>query len=120
MFVLFAAAACLDTRHVGIGLALYTAVCGILAGFTGPLITGAIVQKMGSFSLATIADGVLLIAAGLLMTGLAFWEKWGGGSSSNFGCLRHKCTADDRQGAKIAAQGSEQPSYHDPVAKEQV
>eukprot|EP00878_Enallax_costatus_P032050 GHUV01035143.1.p1 GENE.GHUV01035143.1~~GHUV01035143.1.p1 ORF type:complete len:433 (+),score=47.34 GHUV01035143.1:803-2101(+) len=69
---------CLDTRHVGIGLALYTAVCGILAGFSGPLITGAFVQKMGSFSLATVADGVMLIAAGLLMAGLACWEKWGG------------------------------------------
>lgn len=33
---------------------------------------------MGSFSLATVADGVLLVAAGLLMAGLACWESWGG------------------------------------------
>jgi hypothetical protein len=69
--------AALDTKHTGIGLALYTAILACLGGFSGPVIIGTMVQRLGSFSQATIAMGAILCAAGLLMAGLAVWEKWG-------------------------------------------
>jgi hypothetical protein len=81
--------AALDTKHTGIGLALYTAILACLGGFSGPVIIGTMVQRLGSFSQATIAMGAILCAAGLLMAGLAVWEKWGrkekGGSSAVLG-----------------------------------
>jgi hypothetical protein len=67
-------AAALHTKDTGIGLALYTAILACLGGFSGPVIIGTMVQRLGSFSQATIAMGAILCAAGLLMAGLAVSE----------------------------------------------
>ncbi|KAF6256298.1 major facilitator superfamily domain-containing protein, partial [Scenedesmus sp. NREL 46B-D3] len=69
--------AALETKHTGIGLALYTAILACLGGFSGPVIIGTMVQQLGSFSQATIAMGAILCSAGLLMAGLAVGGKWG-------------------------------------------
>jgi hypothetical protein len=37
---------------------------------------GALVQRLGSFSEAMIVNGLFIIAAGLLMLGLAAYERW--------------------------------------------
>jgi hypothetical protein len=67
-------AAALNTKDTGIGLALYTAILACLGGFSGPVIIGTMVQRLGSFSQATIAMGAILCSAGLLMAALAVWE----------------------------------------------
>jgi hypothetical protein len=43
-------AACLDTKHAGIGLALHHAVVACVAGFAGPVFVGALLQRTGSFA----------------------------------------------------------------------
>ena len=68
-------AVCLDTKATGIGLAIYTLVIACFSGFLGPIIVGALVHSMGSFSQAMVANGTFLIGAGLLMTGLGLWER---------------------------------------------
>lgn len=68
-------AVCLDTKAVGIGLAIYTLVIACFSGFLGPIIVGALVQQMGSFSEAMVVNGAVMIGAGLLMAGLSVWER---------------------------------------------
>lgn len=65
---------CLDRKNAGVGVAIWTAVSACLAGFAGPVVVGTMVQRMGSFSQATVAMGAILAASGLLMAGLALWE----------------------------------------------
>jgi len=72
---LFCDAVCLDTKAVGIGLAIYTLVIACFSGFLGPIIVGALVQQMGSFSEAMVVNGAVMIGAGLLMVGLSVWER---------------------------------------------
>lgn len=67
--------AALNTKDTGIGLALYTAILACLGGFSGPVIIGTMVQRLGSFSQATIVMGAILCSAALLMAGLAMWER---------------------------------------------
>lgn len=70
-----ALAVCFDTKAVGVGLALYTLAIACFSGFLGPVLTGALVTVMHSFAQATLLNGACIIAAGLLMAGLAVWER---------------------------------------------
>jgi hypothetical protein len=69
------AAVCFDTKAVGIGLAIYTLLIALFSGFLGPVIAGALVQAMGSFSQSMMVNGAVMVAAGLLMIGLSVWER---------------------------------------------
>lgn len=66
---------CFDTKAVGIGLAIYTLLIALFSGFAGPVIAGALVQEMGSFSQAMVVNGAVMVGAGLLMLGLFVWER---------------------------------------------
>lgn len=66
---------CFDTKAVGIGLAIYTLLIALFSGFAGPVIAGALVQEMGSFSQAMYVNGAVMVGAGLLMLGLFVWER---------------------------------------------
>lgn len=68
-------AVCFDTKAVGIGLAIYTLLIALFSGFAGPVIAGALVQEMGSFSQAMVVNGAVMVGAGLLMLGLFAWER---------------------------------------------
>lgn len=68
-------AVCFPTKAVGIGLAIYTLLIALFSGFLGPVIAGALVQQMGSFSQAMLVNGAVMVGAGLLMAGLAIWER---------------------------------------------
>lgn len=68
-------AVCFDTKAVGIGLAIYTLLIALFSGFAGPVIAGALVQEMGSFSQAMVVNGAVMVGAGLLMLGLFVWER---------------------------------------------
>lgn len=60
---------------MGIGLAIYTLMIAVFSGFAGPVISGALVQQMGSFSQVMALNGAFLMAAAVLMAGLAVWER---------------------------------------------
>lgn len=66
---------CFDPKAVGIGLAIYTLLIALFSGFLGPVIAGALVQEMGSFSQAMVVNGAVMVGAGLLMVVLAVWER---------------------------------------------
>jgi hypothetical protein len=66
---------CFDPKAVGIGLAIYTLLIALFSGFLGPVIAGALVQEMGSFSQAMVVNGAVMVGAGLLMTMLAVFER---------------------------------------------
>lgn len=65
----------LDARHVAIGVALFNAVGAAVGGFLGPYVTGAVVQRMGSFVKATLIQGSFLLASGVLTVALGIWEQ---------------------------------------------
>jgi hypothetical protein len=65
----------LDARHVAIGVAIFNALGAAVGGFLGPYVTGAVVQRMGSFVKATLIQGAFLLASGALTTSLGIWEQ---------------------------------------------
>lgn len=65
----------LDARHAGIGVSIFNAIGAAFGGFIGPYVTGAVVQRMGSFVEATLIQGSFLLASGTLMTSLGLWEQ---------------------------------------------
>lgn len=65
----------LDARHVAIGVAMFNAIGAAVGGFLGPYVTGAVVQRMGSFVKATLIQGSFLLASGALVLALGIWEQ---------------------------------------------
>lgn len=83
-------AACLDTKHAGIGLALHHAVVACVAGFAGPVFVGALLQRTGSFASVSAwgrgtvrvrdLDGGKIPPSVLLLSEtkyMANWKPWG-------------------------------------------
>lgn len=75
---------------MAIGMAMFNAIGAAIGGFLGPYVTGAVVQRMGSFVKATLIQGSFLLASGCLTVSLGIWEQaqkrkaarlLGGGSS---------------------------------------
>lgn len=65
----------LEARHVAIGVAMFNAIGAAIGGFIGPYVTGAVVQRVGSFVQATPIQGSFLLASGVLATSLGIWEQ---------------------------------------------
>lgn len=64
-----------EARHVAIGVAMFNAIGAAIGGFIGPYVTGAVVQRVGSFVQATPIQGSFLLASGVLATSLGIWEQ---------------------------------------------
>jgi hypothetical protein len=56
-------------------MAMFNAIGAALGGFLGPYVTGAVVQRMGSFVQATLIQGSFLLASGALTVSLGIWEQ---------------------------------------------
>lgn len=95
-------AVCFDTKAVGIGLAIYTLLIALFSGFVGPVIAGALVQAMGSFSQSMMVNGAVMVAAGLLMIGLSVSERrqarWADAEAEDHAVVGiEKCGSEDSQ-----------------------
>jgi hypothetical protein len=64
----------LDARHVAIGVGMFNAIGAAVGGFLGPYVTGAVVQRLGSFVQATVIQGSFLVASGCLAIALGLFE----------------------------------------------
>jgi hypothetical protein len=94
-----------DTTPARLTRALAWLARGPLA-LQGPVIVGALVHHLHSFAQATVANGVFITAAGLLMVGLALWEH------RQARLARAQATADD-----AAAADSGSSSHHTGMAR---
>lgn len=56
-------------------MAMFNAIGAAVGGFLGPYVTGAVVQRMGSFVQATLIQGSFLLASGALTASLGVWEQ---------------------------------------------
>jgi MFS-type transporter involved in bile tolerance (Atg22 family) len=66
----------LDTKHAGVGIAIFNAIGAAVGGFSGPWIVGTLVNRMGSFMPSMVFMGVFLTAGGVMLSGFWFWELW--------------------------------------------
>lgn len=64
----------LDTRHAGVGVAVFNAVGAAGGGAVGTYTVGALVQRTGSIQSSMIFMGAFLFAAGAMMGGLGLLE----------------------------------------------
>lgn len=64
----------LDTKHAGVGLALFNASGAAIGGFCGPWIVGSLVGRLGSFVPAMVFMGVFLMTTGIAVTAFGAWE----------------------------------------------
>lgn len=60
---------------MSIAIAMFNAIGAAVGGFVGPYLTGAVVQRMGSFVSATLIQGSFLLISGSLVTALGIWEQ---------------------------------------------
>jgi dipeptide/tripeptide permease len=70
----FLAAESLDTKHAGVGIAIFNAIGAAIGGFSGPWIVGTLVNRMGSFVPSMVFMGVFLTAGGVMLSGFGLWE----------------------------------------------
>lgn len=100
----------LDRKHAGVGVAIFNAVGASIGGFLGPLVTGAFVQRTGSFVESMVAMGAFLCSSGLMMVGLGIYttttqrrrragdqggsaghrDEAGGGQASDAACINSR------------------------------
>ena len=65
------------TRSAGVGLTLFNLFVA-LGGLVGPIVTGVLVQALGSFSQAVLLAGVGMGVTGLMAGARGVWEEWRG------------------------------------------
>uniref|UniRef100_A0A383VEN5 Major facilitator superfamily (MFS) profile domain-containing protein n=1 Tax=Tetradesmus obliquus TaxID=3088 RepID=A0A383VEN5_TETOB len=64
----------LDTRHAGVGIAIFNAIGAAAGGFSGPWVVGTLVNRIGSFVPSMVFMGVFLTCGGIMLSGFGIWE----------------------------------------------
>ncbi|GBF93031.1 MFS transporter [Raphidocelis subcapitata] len=69
------AAGIMPPSQAAISMSFMNAVCAGAGGFAGPFAVGAMVGSLKSFEYATLAMSAFLLASGLIVVGMAVWER---------------------------------------------